>query len=134
VGFGRVGVPGGLVLDAGLHRSFLGDGGASDAARANTFGNDLTAKRASETVRYDQLLVWAGIALLVVAFGMLGLALTTGYSYAGGCKNLILPALPCSVLVIFYPASGFLAFFGVAFLAVGRYERRRAARAKANIS
>jgi hypothetical protein len=85
-------------------------------------------------VRYDQLLVWAGVALLVVAFGMLGLALTTAYNYAGGCKNLILPALPCSALVVFYPVSGFLAFFGVAFLAMGRYERRRTAGAKANIS
>jgi hypothetical protein len=85
-------------------------------------------------VRYGQLLVWAGIALLVVAFGMVVLVLTTGYSYAGGCKNLILPTLPCSVLVVFYPASGFLAFFGVVFLAMGRYERRRAARSKANTS
>jgi hypothetical protein len=122
-------------LDNGLlHRSFLSDEGASDTARAIPLGKDLTAKRASEIVRYDQLLVRAGIALLVVAFGMLGLALTTGYSFAGGCKNLILPALHCSVLVVLYPVSGFLAFFGVAFLAMGRYERRRAARAKANIS
>jgi hypothetical protein len=120
-------------LDDGLlHRSFLSDEGASDTARAIPLGKDLTAKRATEIVRYDQLLVWAGVALLVVAFGILRLAATTGYNYAGGCESLILPTLPCSVLVVFYPVSGFIAFFGVAFLAVGRYERRRAARA--NIS
>jgi hypothetical protein len=94
----------------------------------------LTSKRASEIVRHDQVLGWAGLSLLVVAFGTLGLAVTTSYNYGGGCQNLILPALPCSLLVICYPAGGFLAFFGVAFLTMSRYERRRAARVKANTS